>query len=240
MAALWGLAPPERAAVIAGRALLTLLGELWLTAAPDGDALRVRARLRSPLAADPTARRRFRRAFRAKWEGGGFFALADLARLAGHDPQGAAARLAPLLRAARRPGPGAGWLGGWLLRGLRRLRSPEVSCARLATRLTQCQQAWGRGIEPGRWAESDQPTLPHLRQRLRRDLRERARLRAAALRARCDARQGRLDNAAALGACLPLAPCRAFVTCVLASFRAPRPRPTPRRAPPASDPARRR
>lgn len=234
VAAQWGLAPPERAAVIAGRALLTLLGELWLTASPDGDALRVRARLRSPLAESPAARRRFRRAFRAKWEGGGFFALPDLARLSRSDAGGAGARLARLLRAGWSQAPWADWLGGWLMRGLARLRSPEVSCARLATRLAQCQAAWGRGIEPERWAESDQPTLPHLRQRLRRDLRERARLRAAALRGRCDARQGRLDNALALRACLPLAPCRAFVTCVLESFR----HPGARRARPEAGPAR--
>jgi hypothetical protein len=224
VAATWALQARERAAVAALRALLTLLGELRVAASRRADAIHLRLRLRSPLGGPRAARKRFLRVWQAKWESGGFFAPADLATLARRIPDHAAGRLGRLLQTARLRPPWSGWLAGWLLRGLKWLQPSELSCARLAARLARCRDALGRSIEPRRWARADALRLPALKEPLLDDLRERARLRAVALQARCDERRGQLENSTVLSACLPLFPCQAFVTCLLQSFRYRQPR----------------
>jgi hypothetical protein len=215
VAALLGLGEAERAAVAGARALLTALGELLVLAWPRGDALELELRMSSPFGAPPRAREAFRIAWLEKWRQGGFFSPEALGRLARDHGDTVVGRQAARLRNQPMEPAIEGPLVDLILWGIGILRGLEVPCARLSARLHRCLEAFGRQIEPWRWERLDRLLQLGEAGDEPEELRARARKSANAVGSHCDRRQGRLEGAEALEACLALEGCAPFASCLI-------------------------
>jgi hypothetical protein len=218
VAALAGLPAGERAFVGLVRGLLTLIGEVGVSVEKTSDGAVVRISGVSPATGSVSAQRVFDRLWRAKWLGGGLFDRQGLARVASRHPSTPLARLSRAVVGLRLGSSPSRWLTDALLRLLRRLSGPELSCAALAARLERCREPLAKLRSPQRWREMERVGLPKVRLRLKRSLLDRVRREEQSLGAHCDRFGGRLENAQEVSACLGASDCPEFARCLTAAF----------------------
>lgn len=219
VAALAGLPAGERAFVGLLRGLLTLLGEAGVSVKKTPEGALVRVSFVTPAVGSVAGRRDFDRLWRAKWQGGGFFDRPELARVAARHRGTPLARMARAVTGLRLESPPSRWLTETLLRLLRRLSGPELSCTVLAARLVRCREPFARLRSPQRWREMQSVVLPEYRRRLRQVLLDQARREGESLGAHCDRLAGRLENAREVSACLAADGCPKFARCLVDAFK---------------------
>lgn len=218
VAAIMGLGEDDRAIVAALRALATALGEVTLLARPHQGGLALEVTQRAPWAGPEPLPRLFREAWQEKWRTGGFFSPEALEMFRKKHPDSVAGKLAAGLGGLRLPPL---WREAYLralFGGVAWLRGPEVSCALLAVRLKECENAFARRMDPEAWQTLDGLRPLGQGRELAGELRAEAARSASMLVTRCDSLSGRMEQASSVEACLVLGDCGALVSCLVGVF----------------------